>query len=274
MWIISVSNQKGGVGKTTTAASVAAGLAMRGRRTLIVDGDPQSNATRHFLQVGQVNRSLADVVVELGAMSSISLRDAIYKTEVEGLDIVPSTVRLAMFEQMPSDSIHILREKLMEVVDTYEFVIIDNPPSLGQLLLASLMASTHLLIPVTAETLSHDGLDDLMNTYKRVAARSNKDIALLGVVTTRFDARLNICGAIHEQTQERFGDLVFDTIIHANSKLIESPAFSKPIQLYAGQSRGAQNYMALTDEILARLEASGKEGVGEKAVERAGAVGD
>jgi chromosome partitioning protein len=120
--------------------------------------------------------------------------------------------------------------------------------------MASLIASTHVLVPVSSAPMSHDGLDDLMNTYKRVSTRSNKDLQLLGMVTTMFDSRLTVHGAMHQETQKRFGDLVFDTIIHSNSKLVESPAFNKPIQSYAPHSRGAQNYASLTDEILARLE--------------------
>jgi chromosome partitioning protein len=253
MIVISVSNQKGGVGKTTTAVSLATELAVRGYRTLMVDGDPQSNATGHFMEPGQFQRSLFDVIVEIGDMQSIPIREATAQTEIKGLEIVPSTVRLAMFDLTPSDSINIMREKLQEVHDVYDFVIIDNPPSLSQLLMASLIASSHVLVPVSSAPMSHDGLDDLLNTYKRVSTRSNKDLQLLGIVTTMFDTRLGVHGAMHQQTQERFADLVFDTIIHSNSKLVESPAFKKPIQLYAPHSRGAQNYASLTDEILTRL---------------------
>lgn len=253
MFVISVSNQKGGVGKTTTAVSVATELALRGYLTLMVDGDPQSNATGHFLQPEQFHRSLFDVIVEIGDMQSVPIKDAVSPSGINGLDIVPSTVRLAMFDLMPSDSINIMREKLQEVQDTYDFVIIDNPPSLSQLLMASLIASTHVLVPVSSAPMSHDGLDDLLNTYKRVASRSNKDLQILGIVTTMFDTRLSVHGAMHQQTQEKFNELVFDTIVHSNSKLVESPAFNRPIQIYAPHSRGAQNYGALTDEILSRL---------------------
>lgn len=253
MVVISVSNQKGGVGKTTTSVSVATELAMRGYRTLLLDGDPQSNATGHFLEPGTFKHSLYDVIVEMSDMQSVTVKDAAQPTGVDNLDIVPSTVRLAMFELMPSDSINILREKLQEVSNIYDFVIIDNPPSLSQLLMASLIASSHVLVPVSSAPMSHDGLDDLMNTYKRVSTRSNKDLQLLGMVTTMFDTRLTVHGAMHQETQERFKDLVFDTIIHSNSKLVESPAFNKPIQNYAPHSRGAQNYASLTDEILGRL---------------------
>lgn len=253
MVVISVSNQKGGVGKTTTAVSVATELALRGYRILLIDSDPQSNATGHFIEPSEVKHSLYDVIVEMGDTNSVAVRDAALPTQIENLSIVPSTVRLAMFELMPSDSINILREKLQEVAQFYDFVVIDNPPSLSQLLMASLIASTHVLVPVSSAPMSHDGLDDLMNTYKRVSTRSNKDLQLLGMVTTMFDSRLTVHGAMHQETQAKFGDLVFDTIIHSNSKLVESPAFNKPIQIYAPHSRGAQNYASLADEILARL---------------------
>ncbi len=254
MVVISVSNQKGGVGKTTTAVSVATELALRGYRTLLIDSDPQSNATGHFIEPSEVKHSLYDIIVEMGDTNSVAVRDAALPTQIENLSIVPSTVRLAMFELMPSDSINILREKLQEAAQFYDFVIIDNPPSLSQLLMASLIASTHVLVPVSSAPMSHDGLDDLMNTYKRVSTRSNKDLKLLGMVTTMFDSRLTVHGAMHQETQTKFRDLVFDTIIHSNSKLVESPAFNKPIQIYAPHSRGAQNYASLADEILARLE--------------------
>ena len=267
MIVISVSNQKGGVGKTTTACSLSTELALRGYATLLVDGDPQSNATGHFMDPGQIKRSLSDVIVEIGDMQSPPLKEAITQTEVKGLDIVPSTVRLAMFDLTPSDSINIMREKLQEVHEIYDFVIIDNPPSLSQLLMSSLIASTHVLIPVSSAPMSHDGIDDLLNTYKRVSTRSNKDLQLLGIVTTMFDTRLGVHGAMHQQTQERFADLVFDTIIHSNSKLVESPAFKKPIQVYAPHSRGAQNYASLTDEVLLRL---GMNKTNDKATEERG----
>ena len=250
-----VANQKGGVGKTTTSVSIATEFALRGYRTLLVDGDPQSNATNNFLDLGKVKleRSLYDVIVEMSGVQSIPVREAAVKTIVPKLDLLPSTVRLAMFDVMPSDLINILREKLLEVQREYDFVVIDTPPSLSQLMTASLVAATHVIIPVSAAPMSHDGIDDFMNTFKRVQARSNKELALLGIVTTLFDVRLGVNGEVHELTKSRFGDLVFETIIHRTVKLEECPAFKKPVQLYAPNTRGATNYASLADEMLRRL---------------------
>lgn len=252
MLIISVSNQKGGVGKTTTATSVAAELAMRGYRTLIIDSDPQTNCTNSLISpsVEAFKYTLVDV---LAGDSQLGISEAMIKTEVDGLSIVPTTLGLARFEQESPDSIHVLKEKLGEVEADFEFVLVDNPPSLGQLLISSLTASTHVLVPVSAQPMSHDGLQDLMATYKRVTTRSNKDLAMLGVVTTFFDARTGVNSQMLKEIRAKFGDLVFDTIIHRNVKLEECPAWHQPIQVYAPDSRGALNYAALTDEILVRL---------------------
>lgn len=253
MIILSVSNQKGGVGKTTSCVSLSTEFALRGYRTLLVDCDPQSNATNNFLEAGHIERSMFDVIVEMPGVQSLPIREVIVETVQPDLFVAPSTVRLAMFDLMPSDAINILREKLQEIKDDYDFVLIDTPPSLSQLLMAALMASTHVLIPVSSAPMSHDGLDDLMNTYKRVSTRSNKDLQLIGIVTTLFDTRTGLHGAMHRQLVERFSDLVFDTIIHRTIKLEECPAFKRPIQLYAPHTRGAMNYGSLADEVLARL---------------------
>ncbi len=253
MFVISCANQKGGVGKTTTAVSLATDFAMRGFKTLLIDSDAQANATGNFVSAGSFTHSLYDVVVEEGDMQSLPIKDVVIPTGIDNLDLVPSRLKLSTFDMQPPDMINILKAKLTEVSDIYQFVLIDNPPSLSQLLMASLIASTHVLIPVAAEPMAHDGIDDFLRTFHRVANRSNKNLTLLGMVTTKFDGRLAVHGNVHQQLIERYPDYVFDTIIHQNSKLVESPAFHKPIQAYAPQSRGAQNYTSLADEILARI---------------------
>lgn len=259
MKVISVTNQKGGVGKTTTATSVAAECALRGYRTLIIDGDPQANCTSNLLapSVGPFPHTLLDVIA---GDAQVRLAAAVVKSEVENLSIIPTNLGLARFEQEPSDSIHVLHEKLHEVEGEFDFVVIDNPPSLSQLLISSLTASTHVLIPVSAQPMAQEGLEDLLSTYKRVTSRSNKDLALLGMVITFFDARTGVNSTMLRGIRKKFGDLVFDTIIHRNVKLEECPGLHQPIQVYAPESRGAQNYASLTDEVLARLGMPGRSG--------------
>jgi chromosome partitioning protein len=253
MFVISCANQKGGVGKTTTAVSLATEFAMKGFKTLLIDSDAQANATGNFVSPGSFTHSLYDVVVEEGDMQSLPIKDVVISTGIDNLDLVPSRLKLSTFDMQPPDMINILKAKLTEVSDYYEFVVIDNPPSLSQLLMASLIASTHVLIPVAAEPMAHDGIDDFLRTFHRVASRSNKNLALLGMVTTKFDGRLAVHGNVHQQLLERYPEYVFDTIIHQNSKLVESPAFHQPIQTYSPQSRGSQNYNSLAEEILVRL---------------------
>jgi chromosome partitioning protein len=251
--VISVANQKGGVGKTTTAAAIAADLAIRKYRTLLIDADPQANATTHFLLPGQYQHTIYDVLVEKDVNSSLPIEASVLTTDIETLDLVPSRIRLSAFDKEPPISIHRLKSKLEPIKDAYDFVVIDTPPSLGQILMAVLIASTHIVVPVSANPLSHDGLDDLIGTIEQLKG-VNRNLAVLGVVTTLFDTRTSLSGASHEETQRRFGKLVFDTIIHDNVKLAECPGHNKPVQLHAPNSRGAQLYSSLTDEILARLK--------------------
>lgn len=252
MFVISVSNQKGGVGKTTTCVSLGAETAIRGYRTLVIDGDPQANCTSNLLPPSQepFEHTLLDVIT---GDRPVGIKDALVRTEVDGLSLIPTNLGLARFEQEPADAIHVLKEKLNEVSDEFDFVFIDNPPSLGQPLLSSLTASTHILVPISAQPMVQEGLHDLLSTYKRVTSRSNKDLAFLGMVITLFDARTGVNSTMLKSIRSKYGDLVFDTLIHRYVKLEECPGWHQPIQLYAPGSRGAQLYAALTDEILLRL---------------------
>ena len=253
MLVLSFSNQKGGVGKTASAVCIAAELAARGYHTLLIDGDPQANATTMFLPADEVKNSLIDAIFEMGGTKSIPLEEAIVPTQISNLDIIPSDISLARFESIGVEHLPILRKKLAGVKDRYDFVLIDNPPTLGKLLLVSLMASDYTLVPVSANPMGKDGLTDLIESHQNMRDLGSR-AEILGMFTTLFDTRVAICGASHEQLKKAYSDLVFDTIIHRNSKIEESPAFMKPVQVHAPQSRGAKLYSALTDEILQRLE--------------------
>lgn len=253
MKTIAVANQKGGVGKSTTSASLAAELALRGYETLLIDCDPQANVTTHFLSPDMVGVSIAEVLIESDVGEKLPLEAAVVTTAVDHLDIVPSKLRFARFEKEPAIAINRLRAKLQTLSGVYDFVVIDTPPTLGQILTAPLLAATHMLVPVAASPLARDGLDDLMSTFGEVQS-TNPELRLLGLVCTLFDARTGVSAAAYNQLKERFDAKVFETIIHRNVKLEESPAFHQPVQLYAPNSRGASLYSELAEEVLQRLE--------------------
>jgi chromosome partitioning protein len=252
--IIAIANQKGGVGKSATAASVSAELALRGYKTLLIDADPQANATAHFLAYEDVRLSIGDVLVELGNSEAVPLSEAVVETELEDLDLVPSSIKFSNFEKEPSIAISRLRTHLDALRHEYQYVLIDTPPTLGQILTTSLLTATHMLVPVSAQPLSQDGLEYLMHTFKQVRGL-NPTLQVLGIISTMYDTRTTISAASHDLLQERYGSLVLESKIHFNVKIAESPSYNKPIQLYAPNSRGAALYSELTDEILSRLNA-------------------
>jgi chromosome partitioning protein len=252
MKTIAIANQKGGVGKSTTAASLAAEFAIRGYETLLIDGDPQANVTSHFLAPSKVGISMAEVLIEQEGKEKLPLEAAVVITEVDHLDLVPSKVRFARFEKEQAIAINRLKSRLSTLADKYDFCIIDTPPTFGQILTALLLASTHILIPVAAAPLAQDGLDDLMATIDEMRD-GNTGLKLLGIVCTLFDTRVNVAGESYKQLKARFPAETMETIIHRNTKLEESPAFHQPIQLYAPNSRGATVYSDLATEVLDRL---------------------
>lgn len=251
--IIAVANQKGGVGKSTTAASLATELAIREYETLLIDADPQSNATQIFLAPEQVKTSLADVLIGAGA----SIMEKRVTTEVEHLDIVPATLSLANFDREPALSVTKLRTALRDLGDSYDFIIIDTPPNFGLLLTTALTAATHVLIPVQAAPFALTGLQDLMSVVKN-AQDLNEGLSVLGTVCTLYDTRTSVSGASYRALTEMMPEKCFETIIHRQTKLEEAPSMHQPIQLYSPSSRGAEQYASLTDEVLTRLKVSGK----------------
>jgi chromosome partitioning protein len=260
--IIAVANQKGGVGKTTTAASFATELAILGHRTLIVDADPQANVTRNFLTPDIVTSSLANVLLSNPNQTQSSIKDERLTTVIEGLDIIPSTISLAYFDRESPVAIKQLRSALRDVANDYDFVVIDTPPNFGLLLSAALMAANYVLIPVQAAPFALAGLSDLLQVIKDMRDL-NENLKILGAVCTLYDVRTRISKQSYQKLQELACDLdvavdldlhVFETVINRDTNLEASSLNSQPIQLYEPKSRGAEEYAKLTLEILQRMD--------------------
>ncbi|HEX8474399.1 MAG TPA: ParA family protein [Pyrinomonadaceae bacterium] len=259
MITIAVANQKGGVGKSTSAAVLATEFALREYETLLIDADPQANATEIFLDPNNVKTSLADVIIGGDGKLASSIMERRVTTEIEHLDIVPATLALANFDREPALSVTKLRTALRELGDFYDFAIIDTPPNLGLLLTAALTAATHVLIPVQAAPFALTGLRDLLQVIEN-AKELNESLSVLGTVCTMYDTRTSVSGASFKALSQILPDKTFETIVHRQTKLEEAPSMHQPIQLYAPNSRGAEQYAALADEILKRLGLSNKSG--------------
>lgn len=250
MIILAIANQKGGVGKTTTATNLAAGLAIRGYKTLLVDLDSQCNTTYTYLEPSIIKTTLADVLVGHGDRPQ--LIDALYETHIDNLDIAPSHIRLAMLERTVQIEEQYRLKDSLETLPGYEFAVIDCPPSLGMTLTQALLAASHAVVPIAAQYYPLEGVVDLTGTIQ-ASKRPNPNLSILGYLITYFDPRNRICGEALAKTQEMFGDLVFDTIIRTNVKLQTAPAFRQSIFEHAPESHGSKDYEALTDEALTRL---------------------
>lgn len=246
---IAIANQKGGVGKTTTAINLAASLAVLEYKTLLVDGDPQANSTTgNGFDLKNVQLSLYDCMVNETPASQVIL-----ETETPNLHIIPSHLDLVGAEieliNHPSRE-HILRNALEEVKSNYDFIIIDCSPSLGLITVNALTAANSVAIPVQCEYFALEGLGKLLNTIKIVQTRINPDLHIEGILMTMYDGRLRLSNQVVEEIKNHFGELVFNTIIHRNTRLGEAPSFGKPALMYDAESSGAINYLNLAKEIL------------------------
>jgi len=247
--IISIANQKGGVGKTTTAINVSSLIAAAEKKTLLVDIDPQANSSSG-LSITNYNPSVYEVLI-----GKENINDIIIDSYMPFLDLLPSNINLvgAEIEMVDmEDREKLLHNALQNVAGKYDYIIIDCPPSLGLLTLNSLTASDSVLIPVQCEYFALEGLGQLLNTINIVKKHYNKRLAIEGVLLTMFDTRLNLSHQVAEEVRKYFGDKVYNTVIHRNVRISESPSYGKPIIHYDAISTGAKNYMALANEFLER----------------------
>lgn len=254
--IIVIANQKGGVGKTTTAINLSAACAMQGKTVLLIDLDPQANTSLSFVEPESVGGGAFEMFTE----TAQPLEDFIYPTKVERLEIVPSKINLAKLEAKlvgDFDAIFRLRDRLEPVRSKYDLIFIDTPPTLGLITVNALVAATDVLIPVQSSYFALEGTDDLLETVEKVRSRPNPDLNLLGVLVTLFDKRTTLSRDVEAHIRQVFGEKTFETIISRSVRLEESPAHKETIFSFAPSSSGSIEYQKLSKEVLSRVKQKG-----------------
>jgi chromosome partitioning protein len=250
--ILAIANQKGGVGKTTTAINLASSLALQNCKTLLIDMDPQANSTLSFVDPATLGPSLYDILVE----PKVQPQECVVPTPVPNLSLLPARISLAKLEAKllgDFDGYYRLKDRLAPLQEEYPYIVIDTPPTLGLITVSALVAATHLLIPIQSSYFALEGTDDLLETVKKVKSRPNPGLQILGVLITLHDRRTTLSNDIVQQIRQVFGDKVFQTVISKSVRLEESPAYKESIFTYAPRSSGAVEYEELCKEVLTRV---------------------